>query len=259
MVEPIQSCRPQNVQTPVPPATLNSVEQELWMNTFFLFHSSASNDPNSMNYQMAMKGIQNFMTQYPASGAGPTDPYLYGIWEDLTSTNAAHTTSLAGLAQDYTTNGYTAADFNAFTSFTTDTSAHSIWANYEGDVNNMGPSEGGLTPNPQSLTKRAFNDLLGDFPLTAANYSQFLADVKTVQGLLTASTPPLDGCCQFLQDLLNTPLDTTAGTKSTLASLSASTTGVADLTTYLNESQNVNVPAQMQAYLQQMGVMEGWE
>jgi len=258
MVQPIGGSSPgyysqSTTQTP----DLNSIGNDLWLSTYFLFNYKGLSD-DAVTFQLAMKGIQHFMDRYPASGPGPQgDSYLYGVWEDLTSTNGGHGSSLASLASNYAAHGYNSTDLSAFNAFLSDHSVHSIYATFASDINAWGTKEGGFMKNPQLFTIRTLNNLLSDFPLTSSNFATFLADIKTASDELNSSTPPLDGCCQFLKDFLNIPLDPTNTTPSlaalTLAGL-ATSTDTTDLKTLLNN--NPSIEKHINDILNQISIME---
>jgi hypothetical protein len=261
MVRPIGGPEPKyNIRSSVSESfLLNSVGNDLWMSTYFLFVTQKETvDP--FNYQLAMHGIQNFMNQFPASGSGPQgDSYLRGLWDDLTTTNMDHRTSLADLAADYTKNGFNKTDFNAFTAFVTDLASDALFGRFASNINSWGSKEGKFQANPQQLGKKAFDNLVEDFPLSSSTFSEFFTDIKAVSAELNASTPPLDGCCQFLSDLLNTPLDpTSSDTKlaaMTLNSL-ATSSDTTSLTAILKDNPSIN--DEIYQVLNKIKSMENW-
>lgn len=241
----VNNCCSVNANSTVgdPPAglPLNSADGDMWLSMNLLF-SSNNFHADSLNYQLAMKSINRFFALYPASGPAPTDDYLHRLWSDLQMTTVDDGgKSLYTLASDYASSGYSSTDFNTFSTMISNiNNPHiplSVMKNFMGDLNQFGSREGSYMSYAQTLTKRELQNLQSDFPLTASNLSQFLSDIKS----LTLATSNLDGCSQFLTDLIGLPLDQSAATpaNTTLAYL-ANLGDTTDLQTYLNANPQLS-------------------
>lgn len=224
--------------TALTPQQLNALANTLYVSTYDFFPTAPSSQPaNPFTFAQAMTAISQFMAQYPKGGTPPTDPYLEGLWNDLIATNGSHTTCLADLASDFTTNGFKQGDLTAFNAFLSDNTLAStggnLWDNFAGGIAELGdqrssPGLGHYMPNPQTLDQ-------GDFgvfcmraksipnPPTLKSLQAFLLSVSALNGDLTVNSSS-DGLTSILNNLFNTiPLDPTSTTpgNTTLAYLAA--------------------------------------
>ncbi len=225
---------PINALSDPTPQNINSVGNNLWLSTVYLFGQppyGLAESATPLNFELAMQGILAFTAQYPVNGPAPTDPYLRGVWEELQNQNPVYgNATLATLAANYAQGGFLTRDFNTFTKMVSD--PYSPWAQLVGTpaqpvgtIQLWGQEEGGYNPNPQNLIQSDFNQLLTSLTAYPQNPTNILNAVKALTNDLSTSKSPLDGVSQFLQNLLNTPLDPTNSdpnlAKDTLASLSA--------------------------------------
>jgi hypothetical protein len=219
---------------------MNAAGNELWLTTYYLsVQSGGKLDPT--NFEMTMKSVNNFIAAYKAM-SNP-DAYLTSVYNLLTKTYAGTSScSLASLASNFATNGYSGADFTNYKlMFLDSTSPLSELESSNADgINAFGGNEGMYNSNPQYVSKAAIQNLMADLNAQPPVPANIIADVKklTTELGLNGSSP--DGLSQFMTDLINIPLDPTNAApglaSATLLSLSESPTGAADLQSIMSGS-----------------------
>ncbi len=215
--------------TPIPDAqTLSNLGNDLWLSTAFLI-GQYNQTPSPQMFQIAMQSINRFMAQFPASGSGPDQTtrqgkYLYQLWVMLTTGDkSAGIGSLADLAADSSAS-YSAADYQTFVSQYTNSagSFNFVWNGFYNEIQAWGGTIGAYMPTAPHGMTGALDNLLSDFPFGhGSNTANFVSDIGSVLSLLNKATPPLDGVCQFLSDLINTPIDPSTKGSPSLATIDA--------------------------------------
>ncbi len=243
------------------PKTLNSIINSLWLSSDYLTgQGSESKGIDATTYGILMQSIQQFMAQFP-SGTVPTDPYLKQIYSALTATSGSCAKSLASLASDYKPGTDPSVDLaifnNEYLSPSGDMNfAYSALTN---DLASWGQHESGFNPNPQSLTKSDFEPFLDDLQLlspSSTDFRRLFSDIGYVVSDLNGSSKPLDGACQELLNLLQTPL-IPGNANSTLALLSKNNDS-ATMQSFLTSPNATAILEKIQSLAKEIGAFEGW-
>jgi len=210
-----------NSPAPDPTGELNSIGNQMWLATFFLFNQSGYK-ADQASFGMAMEAIQNFIAYCNKNpSVVNADPYLQKLWNLLEAKDGDNPQSLADLANTYAQSGFSYAGLKAFSNFVENPQGDplNIYDAFAGVLDQWGSNEGGYKSNaPSGLSLNDLYNLTHDLQETPPNYQQFLISVYNIDQALKNAPQPLDGVCQSLYNLINMPLASMAA-GDTLAAL----------------------------------------